>query len=234
MMRRRGSMRARRRLVIAGCALALLAMPSAAGAHAALLSSTPRWGAVLATAPHSLRLVFSEDVVQRYARVDVVTAHGQNLAGPPDVTGSTVVVRLRQGGVGSYTVRWQMVAADDGHVTEGAFSLGVRAKPLPPAPASGVDIPIAPQLLAWLQFLGVALAGGMLTFRAIVSVPAGRMLGLREVGDAQLAIWMGVVGAVLALHAGLFAFLAGAYPRRTTSARPKGRAANSEGENRLA
>jgi putative copper export protein len=88
----------------------------------------------------------------------------------------------------------------------------VRAKPLPPAPASGVDIPIAPQLLAWLQFLGVALAGGMLTFRAIVSVPAGRMLGLREVGDAQLAIWMGVVGAVLALHAGLFAFLAGAYP----------------------
>jgi len=206
-------MSARRRgLVIAGCALALLAMPSAAGAHAALLSSTPRWGVILGTAPHSLTLVFSEDVVPRYARVDVVTAHGQNLAGPPNVTGSTVVVQLRQGRLGSYTVRWQMVATDDGHVTEGAYSFGVRVKPLPPAPASGVGVPIAPQLLAWLQFLGVVLAGGMLTFRAIVWIPARRVLGLRDIGDAPPAIWMGVAGAVLALHVGVLAFLAGAYP----------------------
>jgi copper transport protein len=142
----------------------------------------------------------------------VVTVRGQHLAEPPHVTGSTVVVPLRRGPVGSYTVRWQMVASDDGHVTEGAYSYGVRVKPLPPTPASGVGIPIAPQLLAWLQFLGVVLAGGMLTFRALVWVPAGHMLGLREVGDERLAIWMGVAGAVLALHAGLLAFLVGAYP----------------------
>ena len=131
------------------------------------------------------------------------------MSGPPRVSGSVVVVPLEGGRTGSYTLRWRMVASDDGHVTEGAFSFGVRAKPLPPAPASGVGVPVAPEVLAWLQFVGVVLAGGALTFRALVLVPAARALGDRESG---LAIWVGVVGATVALHAGLFGFLVGAYP----------------------
>jgi copper transport protein len=105
-----------------------------------------------------------------------------------------------------------MVASDDGHVTEGAFSFGVRAKPLPPAPANGAGVPVAPELLAWLQFLGVVLAGGTLTFRALVWAPAARTLGEAGPRDASVAIWVGVVGAVLSLHVGLIAFLVGAYP----------------------
>jgi copper transport protein len=198
---------------VVGCALALLlTVPSPAGAHAVLETATPRWGAVVGTAPHAIRLMYDEAVVPRYAQVAVITPRGQDLAGPPRVAGSTVVVPLRSGPTGSYTVRWHMVASDDGHVTEGAFSFGLRAKPLPPAPAKGVGIPIAPELLAWLQFLGVVLAGGTLTFRALVVVPSARVLGERGAGDAPLAIWMAVAGAVLALHAGLFAFLVGAYP----------------------
>src|SRR5205807_3842817 len=79
-------------------------------------------------------------------------------------------------------------------------------------PVSGLSIPVAPQLLAWLQFLGIALAGGTLVFRAIVLAPATQALGQREASDAPAAIWAGVIGAALALHAGLLAFLAGAYP----------------------
>jgi len=105
-----------------------------------------------------------------------------------------------------------MVASTDGHVTEGAFSFGVRAAPLPPAPAKGVSVPVAPQLLAWLQFLGVVLAGGALTFRALILAPGARALGPGLDREASAAIWIGVVGAVLALHAGLFGFLVGAYP----------------------
>jgi copper transport protein len=128
------------------------------------------------------------------------------------VAGNVVIVSLRPGPSGSYTVRWQVVASGDGHETEGAFSFGVRSKPLPPAPARGVGIPVAPQLLAWLQFLGVVLAGGALTFRALVLAPAGRVLGEDGAGDAPVAIWAGVVGAVVALHAGFLAFLVSAYP----------------------
>jgi copper transport protein len=213
-MRPRAAARSwQRALLIAGGALILsLTLASRADAHAVLQGSSPRWGAVLATTPRAITLTYSEDVVARYAQVAVITPRGQDLAGPARVTGSVIVVPLRPGPTGSDTVRWRMVASDDGHVTEGAFSFGVRAKPLPPAPVSGVGVPVAPELLAWLQFVGVVLAGGVLTFRALVFVPAARVLGDRGAGDASVAMWLGVAGAALALHAGLFGFLVGAYP----------------------
>jgi copper transport protein len=194
------------------CGVFLLATPSPAAAHAVLTSATPASGAVLTAAPHTLTLLFDEDVVPQYARVDVTAARGGDVGGVPSVDGSVVTVPLGTSSVGSYTVRWRMVASGDGHATEGAFSFGVGVKPLPPGPAKGLEIPVAPQLLAWLQFLGVVLAGGMLTFRALVSGPASRALGQGDAPDAQFAIWVGVAGAVLALHAGVASFLVGAYP----------------------
>jgi copper transport protein len=200
-------------LLVAACVLmVLVTVPSSAAAHAVLETSTPAWGAVLRTTPDQITLHYDEEVVPRYARVAVVTGAGRDLAGPPRVAGSVVVVALRPGRAGSYTVRWRMVASDDGHVTEGAFSFGVRAKPLPPAPASGASVAVAPELLAWLQFLGVVLAGGALTFRALVSAPAARALGEGGDREATVAIWVGITGAAVALHAGLFGFLVGAYP----------------------
>ena len=190
----------------------LLSVPALARAHAVLLTSSPPWGGVLAASPRTVTLSYSEDVVPRFARVAIVTPRGENLAGPPEVSGSKVVVAVRAGPAGSYTVRWQMVASDDGHVTQGAYSFGVRAKPLPPAPASGLVVPVLPELLAWVQFLGVVLTGGVLTFRALVSAPAARRLRDGGEREAQVAIGVGVVGAALALHAGLFGFLVGAYP----------------------
>ena len=202
-----------RALLIAGLALTspLLLAPSA-GAHAVLVGATPNWGAQVAATPGAITLRFSEEVVPRFARVAVLTARGENLALAPEVSGNIVSVPLRNGAAGSYTVRWQMVASDDGHVTQGAYSFGVRAKPLAPAPASGLAVPLAPELLAWVQFLGVVLAGGTLTFRALVSAPAARMLHDRSEREATVAVGVAVVGAVLALHAGLFGFLVGAYP----------------------
>jgi copper transport protein len=156
-----------------------------------------------------LRLTFDEDVVPRYAHVAVVSVRSHNIAGAPRVAGSVVTVPLRRARTGSYTVRWRMVASDDGHATEGAYSFGLRAKPLPPAPVGGLGIPVAPQLLAWLQFMGIVLAGGLLVVRALVWAPAA---GERAARDAPLAIWAAVAGAVIALHAGVLAFLVGAYP----------------------
>jgi copper transport protein len=203
--------RARRRVVvIAGCALVLLAIPASAGAHASLDTATPASGMTLKAAPRAIKLVFDQDVVARLARVTVIGAHGQNLARSPTADGPVVNVPVRPGQSGSYTVRWRMVASDDGHATEGAYSYGVGVKPLPPAPASGLGIPVAPELLAWLEFAGVVLTGGLLTFRAVVRP---RLLERDCIArDGSLALWAAVVGAVLGLHAGLLAFLTGAYP----------------------
>ena len=199
-------------LASAICAATLLAFPASAGAHAVLLTSSPHWNAVLRSAPPVLRLVYDENVVPRFARVTVTNTRGQNVAASARVTGRFVAIPLSHLPKGSYTVRWHMVAADDGHVTEGAWSFGVQTNPLPPAPVSGNGIPIAPQLLAWLQFVAVALAGGALVVRALVWRPAARVLGEDGSRDAPIALWVGAVGAVIGLHAGLLAFLVDSYP----------------------
>jgi copper transport protein len=218
--RRGGGIAARRRAgALAALVVAVtLALPAAAGAHAVLETSTPSFGAVVHAAPRQVTLHYDEEVVARLAQVSVVTPTGHDLARAPHVAGTTVTVPLRAGPHGSYTVRWRMVAADDGHATEGAFSFGVDAKPVAPAPAKGLSIPVAPEALAWLQFLAIVLAGGVLTFRAAVLVPATRALGdpvakrPQGAADGPLAIGVGIAGAALGLHAALFSFLVGAYP----------------------
>jgi copper transport protein len=52
----------------------------------------------------------------------------------------------------------------------------------------------------------------MLTFRAIVWARPNGGRGDTALRDAPVVLWAGVAGAVLALHAGLIAFLVGAYP----------------------
>jgi copper transport protein len=203
----------RRALAVAAtCALAALASPSAAGAHAFLVGATPTWGGVLEKAPHEIRLVFSENVVPHYARVTVAGPRGQDLGGPPSVAGQVIEVPVRAGQGGSYTVRWRMVASDDGHATEGVYSFGVRVKPVAPAPVKGLDVPVAPQVLAWLQFVGVVLAGGMLVFRALVLAPSRRALGEAGTRESRVTTVVAAAGAGVALHAGVLGFLVGAYP----------------------
>jgi copper transport protein len=180
------------------CALVPLAAPSSAGAHAALLNANPSSGAIVRQAPRTLTLTYDEDVVPQYVRVTVADARGRNIAGPPHVGRGTVLVPLRSAPKGSYTVRWRMVASDDGHTTEGAFSYGVLARPQPPGAVSSLSLPVAPEVLAWLQFLGIALTGGLLTFRMA--------------RESRVTLWFAAAGAAVALHAALFGFLAGAYP----------------------
>lgn len=200
------------RLLSALCALFFLVLPASAHAHAVLVGAAPSWGTTASTAPRAIRLVFDEDVVPGLARVSVISARGQDLAGAAHVTGPVVVVPLGALTSGSYTVRWRMVASADGHATEGAYSFGVDAKAIAPAAARGVGLPVAPELLAWLQFAGVVLAGGMLAFRALVIAPAARSVGARTAPGASLATAVAAAGAVVALHAGVLGFLAGAYP----------------------
>jgi copper transport protein len=192
--------------------LALLVGAAPASAHAYLQTSDPGPRAVVGALPAALQLRFDEDVVPRFARVAVIAPDGQDLAGAPIVTGPVVTVALGSGARGSYTVRWSMVASDDGHLTEGAFSFGVRASPLAPAPAHGVGIPVAPQVLAWLQFMCVVLSGGLLTARALLWAPTRRRPDDGGAVDSGLALAGAIGGAAVGIHAGLLAFLTGAYP----------------------
>jgi methionine-rich copper-binding protein CopC len=105
---------------------AALALPTVALAHASLVRSDPRDGAVVSVAPKTVRFTFDDDVHVRSGIQAVRNGGGSVLGGKPHMVGGRLlVVPLRSGlGDGDYTVLWR-VLTDDGHTLEGAIAFGV-------------------------------------------------------------------------------------------------------------
>ena len=94
------------------------------GAHATLISSEPAANSRLTASPSRIRLVFSEPVEGRLARVTLVRASGQPLrlradADPRDV--NAVIAVIDSIAPGGYRVNWRVVSAD-GHPVDGTFA----------------------------------------------------------------------------------------------------------------
>jgi methionine-rich copper-binding protein CopC len=90
--------------------------------HAKLRSTVPAADAQLAIAPKSVTLTFNEDV--RLAVLSVA-ADGREIPVTIDrsaAAASQVTVTLPALAPGKYQVRWSVLAADDGHATQGTFS----------------------------------------------------------------------------------------------------------------
>ncbi len=110
-------------LLSASAALAIL--PSAK--HATLVSSEPAANSRLATAPTQVRLVYSEPIEGKLAKVSIVPASGTPIvlraAGDPrDV--HAVIAPVDVLSAGTYKVEWRVVSAD-GHRVDGSFSFTV-------------------------------------------------------------------------------------------------------------
>jgi len=204
-------------LIVAGAAILVMgtgALP--ASAHATLERAIPSAHARLDRSPSSLLLFFDQPVALPFSRV-TVTANG---GGPDLVAGSMseirteVLVPLRPGSKGTYTVRWRMLSAGDGHVVQGAFSYGVGVSPAAPAALAGGGPPVGADVLRWLIFLGLAVAGGTLLIRAAVLRPAlAATIGRGETATTEWkrAAAVALVGAAVALHADLYGFLTSAH-----------------------
>ncbi|MFV0375213.1 copper resistance CopC family protein [Microbacterium sp.] len=96
-------------------AIVLVTAP-AASAHADLLSSSPKTGEALASAPTEVTLQFTADVMTVGAAVVVADGDGTDwTAGDPVIDGAVVTVPLREGMPDSgYELRWRVVSSD-GH-----------------------------------------------------------------------------------------------------------------------
>jgi len=179
-------------LLSASAALAIL--PSAK--HATLVSSEPAANSRLATAPTQVRLVYSEPIEGKLAKVSIVPASGTPIvlrAGgdPRDV--HAVIAPVDALGTGSYKVEWRVVSAD-GHPVDGSFSftVGDTTAVAPVAPAAPVIPPqtAQPEPREEPEVWGPAAVGAPL----IPAVLRGTGLG------------------ALAAMAGLLLFMAGAKP----------------------
>lgn len=223
---------------------AALALPAAALAHATLERSTPRDGAVVATAPAAVRLLF-DDVVQPAGGDAVVRNDGGSsvLSGAARVArgGHVLVLPLRRPlRPGDYSVRWR-VLSDDGHFVSGvlAFSVGTGTAPARSVLSAGSGGPSAGDVLArWLLFAGLLVGVGAVVFFYGVLRGERRAAGARfsilliaaaalfVAGAEELAHhegWSTRFGA--ALHAGLVAAVCGAALAALSFAYPRLRAA---------
>ena len=184
-------------LTILSASAALAVLPSAK--HATLVSSEPAANSRLASPPTQVRLVYSEPIEGKLAKVTIVPVTGTPIvlrAGgdPRDV--HAVIAPVDALGAGSYKVEWRVVSAD-GHPVDGSFTFAVGDTTVrdttvgtPPASVTPPPQSASPEPQASPEVWGPAAFGAPI-------IPAV----LRGAG----------LGALMAA-AGLLLFMAGAKP----------------------
>jgi len=103
----------------------LVLTPLAASAHAFLDHAEPRVGNTVASAPHEVKLWFTQKLEQAFSTVEVTDGSGQRVdSGKPRVSGNEMAVSLKGLGPGSYRVNWHVLSVDT-HTTDGNFTFTV-------------------------------------------------------------------------------------------------------------
>jgi copper transport protein len=109
--------------------LVLFTLPELAFAHATPVRYVPPASSVLSQAPTEIQIHFSERVEPHVSSIVVLAPDGSRVDlsnATVDPTDSRVCrVGLKRGGTGTYTVSWEVISADDGHFTKGAYVFSV-------------------------------------------------------------------------------------------------------------
>jgi copper transport protein len=190
-----------RRLQVAVCSLAVaaLAFPAVASAHATLKQTEPSIAQRLARSPAFVELRFDQSVKALPNAITVYTAKGKVVSGQTrsGTDKRIVTVPVRRLPRGAYTVRWRAVSADS-HVVSGVFTFGVRHRAPAATEAFGSSGPTTREhIVRWLYFIALALVAGGLGFRLLVvrgPLPAPaerrfyRVVGLGVVGFIEVGI----------------------------------------------
>lgn len=114
-------------------ALALVTLPSVALAHPRLVSANPAQNATVSK-PTKVSLVFSENLVAPLSGIDLTMTAMPGMANhkpmpvkgfATEISGKTIVAKLpRALPVGTYILKWHVVAADQ-HRIEGSYTFKV-------------------------------------------------------------------------------------------------------------
>ena len=177
--------------------LAVIAVPTAASAHALLVSEAPKAGAHLGTAPGVVVLEFSQNLNPQLSHATVTDPTGRRWNGEVD-SGAEIRIPLATNASGVYTVDWTSVSEVDGHLITGSFSfdVGVTGPGSSEAAANAVPGPqpsdIAIGAVKWVEALALLFLAGQ------------ALLSRLATGDPPLE-WVrpGFRAASIALSAGL-------------------------------
>jgi methionine-rich copper-binding protein CopC len=105
-----------------------LMVPALLQAHAKLEKTQPADGATVSVSPPQIQLSFDEAVDLKVSKIEVTGPSGKVAVGPARLMGPKALVVKVTAAMpdAAYTVRWQTAAADDGHVSKGAFKFTVK------------------------------------------------------------------------------------------------------------
>jgi copper transport protein len=182
--------------------LLLLVGAGPAWAHATLEGTDPADGALLATAPATVTLTFSEPITVDDGGVRLLTPAGTEL--PATVTtidNRVVITPVTTLGTGTVIVSWQVISADSHPVSGGfTFAVGQRTVGTVAVPTVEQDtgVRIATAVVQALAYLGVLAGCGLIAFDVLVLRGAGDGTVRRRI--RRLSGWCaagGVLAAVL-------------------------------------
>lgn len=127
----------RRTVALLALAVAVLATPTTAHAHASLVESNPSKGAQLDTLPARVTLTLNETVAEP-AFIVVTAPDGTRLEGDVSVEGRAVSATVDPStAAGAYTVAYRLISAD-AHTVSGSFEFKVAGAATPsPEPSAG-------------------------------------------------------------------------------------------------
>ena len=119
------------RICISAAALLAIVVSNAmvASAHSFPEQESPAAGQNLAAAPSEVTIKFDAPIEKLFAKLEVTSADGQNLAvGSPQVSDDGIQLSVKLGPLkpGDYTVKWAVVCIDTHH-TNGSYTFTVAS-----------------------------------------------------------------------------------------------------------
>jgi methionine-rich copper-binding protein CopC/putative copper export protein len=191
-------------------------LPNGVLAHAIPVSYEPDSLRTLESPPSEARIRFSERLEPSASSIRVFAPDGTRAD-----TSSAVVeandphilfVPLKENGIGGYAVVWQVVSADDGHFSKGAFSFSFGAGGMNPA-APTVDVArnsgYGEASAIWLELLGESIFLSAFILFMFLLRPLHRRLGMalgREYPFFEKRFAFVVSSALILVCVGSFAF----------------------------
>ncbi len=119
-----------KRTLLTGAAVSLLLFSQSVLAHAHLKSSQPADNAVIAAAPQTLTLSFTEDIEPAFSGVTLLDAGKKTIASEKAQLDAKqhnrLIVPLKAPlTAGDYQVNWHVLSVD-GHKTQGSYRFSVK------------------------------------------------------------------------------------------------------------
>jgi copper transport protein len=184
-----------------------LVLPAVAGAHAALLHTTPDASVTTNGSPPEVTLTYSESIEPRFSIISVTDVNGHQVTDglPARAPGSpqTLEVPLKHLPAGWYLVLWRVISAD-GHPVRGAFTFAVGPSP---GPAPQFVIPSLSESAAtpglvgirFAVFLSVMLTVGLFAFRILVARPLVRAVPRASLRPVSIAFVVSLAVSLVAV-----------------------------------